>query len=172
MNLEYIDLLMKSYIQASFYAGGVILVLIFLLLRNVKDVVLTLLPLGLGILWLFGALGLFKIQLDPANIVTLPMILGIGVAYGVYVMDRYREEGGIRIFASSTGKAVVLSALTTLFGFGSMLFGQYRGLVSLGLVMSLGVIFTLISALVVLPQILAILDKQGADEEKDPGPAD
>jgi predicted RND superfamily exporter protein len=53
-----------------------------------------------------------------------------------------------------------------------MLFGQYRGLVSLGLVMSLGVIFTLISALVVLPQILAILDKQGADEEKDPGPAD
>jgi predicted RND superfamily exporter protein len=172
MNLEYIDLLMKSYIQASFYAGGVILVLIFLLFRNVKDVVLTLLPLGLGILWLFGALGLFKIQLDPANIVTLPMILGIGVAYGVYVMDRYREEGGIRIFASSTGKAVVLSALTTLFGFGSMLFGQYRGLVSLGLVMSLGVIFTLISALVVLPQILAILDKQGADEEKDPGPAD
>ena len=172
MNLEYIDLLMKSYIQASFYAGGVILVLIFLLFRNVKDVVLTLLPLGLGILWLFGALGLFKIQLDPANIVTLPMILGIGVAYGVYVMDRYREEGGIRIFASSTGKAVVLSALTTLFGFGSMLFGQYRGLVSLGLVMSLGVIFTLISALVVLPQILAILDKQVADEEKDPGPAD
>jgi predicted RND superfamily exporter protein len=172
MNLEYIDLLMKSYIQASFYAGGVILVLIFLLFRNVKDVVLTLLPLGLGIHWLFGALGLFKIQLDPANIVTLPMILGIGVAYGVYVMDRYREEGGIRIFASSTGKAVVLSALTTLFGFGSMLFGQYRGLVSLGLVMSLGVIFTLISALVVLPQILAILDKQGADEEKDPGPAD
>jgi len=172
MNLEYIDLLMKSYIQASFYAGGVILVLIFLLFRNVKDVVLTLLPLGLGVLWLFGALGLFRIQLDPANIVTLPMILGIGVAYGVYVMDRYREEGGIRIFASSTGKAVVLSALTTLFGFGSMLFGQYRGLVSLGLVMSLGVIFTLISALVILPQILAILEKHGADEEKDPGPAD
>ena len=78
----------------------------------------------------------------------------------------------MRIFASSTGKAVVLSALTTLFGFGSMLFGQYRGLVSLGLVMSLGVIFTLISALVVLPQILALQDKWGGEEEKDPGPAD
>lgn len=172
MNLEYIDLLMKSYIQASFYAAGVILILIFLLFRNVKDLILTLLPLGLGILWLFGALGLFHIELDPANIVTLPMILGIGVAYGVYVMDRYREEGGIRIFASSTGKAVVLSALTTLFGFGSMLVGQYRGLVSLGLVMSLGVIFTLISALLVLPQILAIQDKLSGEEEKDPGPGD
>jgi predicted RND superfamily exporter protein len=172
MNLQYIDLLMKSYIQASFYAAGVILILIFLLFRNVKDLVLTLLPLGLGILWLFGALGFFHIELDPANIVTLPMILGIGVAYGVYVMDRYREEGGIRIFASSTGKAVVLSALTTLFGFGSMLVGQYRGLVSLGLVMSLGVIFTLISALLVLPQILAIQDKLSGEEEKDPGPGD
>jgi predicted RND superfamily exporter protein len=172
MNLQYIDLLMKSYIQASFYAAGVILILIFLLFRNVKDLILTLLPLGLGILWLFGALGFFHIELDPANIVTLPMILGIGVAYGVYVMDRYREEGGIRIFASSTGKAVVLSALTTLFGFGSMLVGQYRGLVSLGLVMSLGVIFTLISALLVLPQILAIQDKLSGEEEKDPGPGD
>ena len=172
MNLQYIDLLMKSYIQASFYAAGVILTLIFLLFRNVKDLILTLLPLGLGVLWLFGALGLFHIELDPANIVTLPMILGIGVAYGVYVMDRYREEGGIRIFASSTGKAVVLSALTTLFGFGSMLVGQYRGLVSLGLVMSLGVIFTLISALLVLPQILAIQDKLSGEEEKDPGPGD
>ena len=98
------------------------------------------------------------------------MILGIGVAYGVYVMDRYREEGKIRIFESSTGKAVVLSALTTLFGFGSMLVGEYRGLVSLGLVMSLGVIFTLLSALVVLPQILAIKDKISGDDEKDPGP--
>ena len=172
MNLEYIDLLMKSYIQASFYAAGVILLLIFLLFRNLKDLVLTLLPLGLGVLWLFGALGLFHIQLDPANIVTMPMILGIGVAYGVYVMDRYREEGGVRIFASSTGKAVILSALTTLFGFGSMLFGQYRGLVSLGMVMSLGVIFNLISALVVLPQILALQDKRGGEEEEDPGPAD
>ena len=172
MNLEYIDLLMKSYIQASFYAAGVILLLIFLLFRNLKDLVLTLLPLGLGVLWLFGALGLFHIQLDPANIVTMPMILGIGVAYGVYVMDRYREDGGVRIFASSTGKAVVLSALTTLFGFGSMLFGQYRGLVSLGMVMSLGVIFNLISALVVLPQILALQDKRGGEEEEDPGPAD
>ena len=170
MNLEYIDLLMKSYIQASFYAGGVILVLIFVLFRRIEDVLLTLLPLALGVLWLFGALGFFKIKLDPANIVTLPMILGIGVAYGVYVMDRYREEGKIRIFESSTGKAVVLSALTTLFGFGSMLVGEYRGLVSLGLVMSLGVIFTLLSALVVLPQILAIKDKISGDDEKDPGP--
>ena len=51
-----------------------------------------------------------------------------------------------------------------------MLVGEYRGLVSLGLVMSLGVIFTLLSALVVLPQILAIKDKISGDDEKDPGP--
>ena len=170
MNLEYIDLLMKSYVEAAFYAAGVVLVLVFLLFRRIQDVLLTLLPLATGILWMFGALGFFKIQLNPANIVTLPMILGIGVAFGVYVVARYREEGKVRIFESSTGKAVVLSALTTLFGFGSMLIGEYRGLVSLGMVMSLGVLCTLISAVVILPQILSLMDRASGEDEKDPGP--
>ncbi|MFM8655235.1 MAG: MMPL family transporter, partial [Verrucomicrobiota bacterium] len=107
MNLEYIDLLKESYVQAAFYAAGVVVVLIFLLFRRIKDVILTLLPLGIGILWMFGLLGFFKIQLNPANIVTLPMILGIGVAFGDYVVARYREEGKVRIFESSTGKAVI-----------------------------------------------------------------
>jgi predicted RND superfamily exporter protein len=170
MNLEYIDLLKESYVQAALYAAGVVVVLIFLLFRRIKDVLLTLLPLGIGILWMFGLLGLFKIQLNPANIVTLPMILGIGVAFGVYVVARYREEGKVRIFESSTGKAVILSAMTTLFGFGSMLFGEYRGLVSLGMVMSLGVICTLVSAIVILPQILSLQDRAAGEEDRDPGP--
>lgn len=170
MNLEYIDLLMESYVEAAFYAAGVVIVLVFFLFRRIQDVLLTLLPLAIGILWMFGMLGLFRIQLNPANIVTLPMNLGIGVAFGVYVVARYREEGKVRIFESSTGKAVVLSALTTLFGFGSMLFGEYRGLVSLGLVMSLGVLCTLISAVVILPQILSLMDRAAGEEDKDPGP--
>jgi hopanoid biosynthesis associated RND transporter like protein HpnN len=170
MNLEYIDLLMESYVQAALYAAGVVLVLVFLLFRRIQDVLLTLVPLAIGVLWMFGLMGFLKIQLNPANIVTLPMILGIGVAFGVYVVARYREEGRVRIFESSTGKAVVLSALTTLFGFGSMLFGEYRGLISLGLVMSLGVVCTLISAVVLLPQILCLMDRAGGEEERDPGP--
>ncbi|NBU68279.1 MAG: hypothetical protein EBS49_01400 [Verrucomicrobia bacterium] len=170
MNLEYIDLLKESYVEATFYAGGVVIFLIFLLFRRLADVLLTLLPLAIGVLWMFGLLGFFRIQLNPANIVTLPMVLGIGVAFGVYVVARYREEGKVRIFESSTGKAVVLSALTTLFGFGSMLVGQYRGLVSLGLVMSLGVLSTLISAIVILPQILVLMERAKGEEERDPGP--
>ena len=170
MNLEYIDLLMESYVQAAFYAAGVVVVLIFFLFRRMKDVLLTLLPLAIGVLWMFGLLGAFRIQLNPANIVTLPMVLGIGVAFGVYVVARYREEGKVRIFESSTGKAVILSALTTLFGFGSMLTGEYRGLVSLGMVMSLGVLCCLVSAVVILPQILSLFDRSLGEEERDPGP--
>ena len=170
MNLEYIDLLKTSYVEALLYAIGIIVVMIFLLFWRVQDLLLTLLPLGIGVLWMFGLLGFFHIQLDPANIVTLPMIHGIGVAYGVYVMDRYREEKKIRIFESSTGKAVILSALTTLFGFGSMLVGQYRGLVTLGLVMCIGIICTLTTSMVVLPQILALMDRSAAEDERDPGP--
>jgi predicted RND superfamily exporter protein len=170
MNLEYIDLLKSSYVEALLYAIGIIVVMIFLLFWRIQDLLLTLLPLGIGVLWMFGLLGFFKIQLDPANIVTLPMIHGIGVAYGVYVMDRYREERKIRIFESSTGKAVILSALTTLFGFGSMLVGQYRGLVTLGLVMCIGIICTLTTSMIVLPQILALMDRAAGEDEHDPVP--
>ena len=170
MNLEYIDLLMESYVQAAFYAAGVVIVLIFLLFRRIGDLLLTLLPLAIGILWMFGLLGFFQIQLNPANIVTLPMILGIGVAFGVYVVARYREEGKVRIFESSTGKAVILSAMTTLFGFGSMMFGEYRGLVSLGKVMSLGILCCLVASVVILPQILALRDRASGEEERDPVP--
>jgi len=170
MNLEYIDLLKESYVQAALYAAGVVVVLIFLLFRRLQDVLLTLLPLAIGILWMFGLLGFFKIQLNPANIVTLPMLLGIGVAFGVYVMARYREEGKVRIFESSTGKAVILSAMTTLFGFGSMLLGEYRGLVSLGMVMSLGILCCLVTAVGILPQLLTLQERAAGEEDRDPVP--
>ena len=57
------------------------------------------------------------LEFNPANIVTLPLIIGIDVAFGVYIIDRYREDGKLSIFAGSTGKAIIMSSLTSLFGF-------------------------------------------------------
>ena len=63
-----------------------------------------------------------------------------------------------------------MSALTTLFGFGSMLVGQYRGLVTLGLVMCIGIICTLTTSMIVLPQILALMDRASGEDDNDPVP--
>ncbi len=159
-NYAYIDLLRVSYRDAAIWAFLAIVVLILLHFRSVIDASLAVLPLALGVIWTLGTMALFHIPFNPANIMTLPMLLGIGVAYGVYTTDRFREVGKMQIFSTSTGKAIVLSACTTLFGFASMLISDYRGLFSLGLVMTLGVVFCLITSLGLLPQILKLLEKR------------
>jgi hopanoid biosynthesis associated RND transporter like protein HpnN len=161
-NYQYINLLRDSYVDAAGYAFLAILVLVYLHFLSVKKLLLTLLPLGLGVLYTFGLMGWAGIQFNPANIITLPLVIGIGIAFGVYVVDRHDEEGRVALAGSSTGKALLLSALTTITGFASMTLGEYRGLISLGLVMSIGVALCFLSAALILPQILVLLDQRKA----------
>jgi len=128
--------------------------------RDPLRIALSLIPLFVGVVWSLGLMALFNIAFNPANIIALPLVIGIGVAYGVYVIDRHDEDGKFGLFAGSTGKAILLSALTTIYGFASMLTGQHPGLVSLGLVMSMSVFLCFISSAVVLPQILVLLDER------------
>ncbi|MBV9463577.1 MAG: MMPL family transporter, partial [Verrucomicrobiae bacterium] len=112
------------------------------------------LPLGLGIVWTLGAMPILHLRFNPANIITLPLVIGAGVAYGVYTTDRFRETHSPAIFSTSTGKAVLLSAITTMFGFGSLILATHRGIASLGLLMTLGITMCMITALYVLPALL------------------
>ncbi len=70
---------------------------------------------------------------NPANIMTLPLVIGIGVTNGIHILNRYAEEGTPGILARSTGKAVLVSGLTAIAGFGSLILAQHRGIHSLGL---------------------------------------
>ena len=91
----------------------------------------------------------------------LPLIVGIGVAYGIYVVQRYRESHEATFYSKSTGRAVVLSALTSTFAFASLLVGAHRGIRSLGLVMTIGIIACLIAALALLPALLETARRKG-----------
>lgn len=161
-NLAYINLLRDSYIHAAGYAFLAIVILITLHFRDLFRIVLTLLPLGLGMIWTGATMAWLGILFNPANIITLPLVIGIGVAFGVYIVDRHREEGRVNLFGSSTGKAILLSALTTMIGFASMTTGDYVGLQSLGTVMSLGILFTFLASALVLPQLLTLIDRRKA----------
>ena len=119
---------------------------------------LVLLPLGLAILWTLGLMGVFGIKFNPANIVTLPLIIGIGMSFGVYIIDRYDEDKQVNIFCTSTGKAMFLTGLTTAISFACMIPGAYRGLSSLGLVMTISMTLCLVTGLIILPQVLLILE--------------
>ncbi|MCG3148492.1 MAG: hypothetical protein PCFJNLEI_01936 [Verrucomicrobiae bacterium] len=158
---EFVEILLRGYRNAALWAMLVIAVLVLLDFRGVVATVLAILPLLVGMVWMLGAMGVFGLSFNPANILVLPLIVGIGVAYGIYVVQRYREDQSAELFRKSTGRAVVLSALTTIVAFATLIYGQHRGIQSLGLVMSIGVAACLLASLALLPALLEIARRKG-----------
>jgi hypothetical protein len=158
---EFITILQLGYIKAALWAFLIITIMVFIDLRGALATALTLVPLVVGMIWMIGTMAVFGIRFNPANILTLPLMVGIGVAYGIYVVQRYREDGEATFYGKSTGRAVMLSALTAVIAFGSLLIGAYRGLCSLGLVMTIGIIACLVASLVLLPALLEISRRNG-----------
>jgi hopanoid biosynthesis associated RND transporter like protein HpnN len=146
-----------SFEQSALYALVVISVVLLIDFRNVSHAALAAMPLGVGLLQMFGIMGRMNIPLNPANMITLPLILGIAIDYGVHVVHDFREQRGRYLISSSTAVAVLVDGLTTLVGFGSLMIASHQGLQSLGRVLTIGVSCCLFSSLVLLPLLLTWL---------------
>ena len=133
----------------------------FIHFRSITCVILSLLPVGIGTIWMVGYMGWFDVQFNPANIMTLPLVIGIGVTSGIHILNRYAEEHQPSILAKSTGKAVFVSALTTIVGFGSLMLAKHQGIASLGCVMAVGTTTCMVAALTFLPAILNLMSHRG-----------
>jgi hopanoid biosynthesis associated RND transporter like protein HpnN len=161
---HYTALLKDSYQEAAWYSLGAIAILVFVHFRSVACVVLALVPVAIGSLWLGGLMGGLGVPLNPANIMTLPLVIGIGVTNGIHILNRFAEEQTASILARSTGKAVLVSGLTSMAGFGSLILAQHRGIHSLGCVMTAGLATCMIAGLTFLPALLNLLMRPaGAD---------
>jgi hopanoid biosynthesis associated RND transporter like protein HpnN len=160
----YTESLRASYVQAAYYSLAAIAVLVFIHFRSPLSVALSLVPVGVGFLWLGGIMGYFGIPLNPANIMTLPLVIGIGVTNGIHILNRFAEEQTPNILARSTGKAVLVSGLTAIAGFGSLILAQHRGIRSLGYIMSAGLATCMIAGLTFLPALLTLIVR--ADKAK------
>jgi hypothetical protein len=159
--LEYTTLLKKSFEEAALYSLVAIAILVFIHFRKISCVVLSLLPVGIGFLWMVGLMGVFGIPFNPANIMTLPLVVGIGVTNGIHILNRFAEEQHPSILAKSTGKAVLVSGLTTIAGFGSLIAAKHQGIASLGLIMATGTATCMFVGLTFLPALLNLLDQHG-----------
>ncbi len=158
-------LMQKGYVTAAMYAFIVVVLLIFLDFRNVKDVVFAMIPMSVGFLLMFGILGWLNIPLNPANMIVLPLILGIGIDDGVHLMHDYRARRGAFKISRSTALSVLTTSLTTMIGFGSMMIASHKGLQSLGRVLVIGVGCCMLTSLVVLPALLSFWSKN--EKERD-----
>jgi hopanoid biosynthesis associated RND transporter like protein HpnN len=151
---------MKDGLQrAGLYAFLVIAAVLFLDFRNLGHTLIALTPLAMSLLLTLGVLGLFGVPLNPANMIAFPLILGVGVDNGVHVLHDYliRRAEGRSTISYAIGRGVLVKALTSMIGFGTLMISSERGLAGLGLILTLGVGCSMLSALVFLPAVLHLL---------------
>jgi hopanoid biosynthesis associated RND transporter like protein HpnN len=144
--------------QALLSAVIAVALLLFVLWRSLNDTALVLVPLGLAAAFTVAASVLLDIPFNFADVIVLPLLLGIGVDSGIHLVHRARVSGPREpnLLGTSTARAVVYSALTTIASFGTMGFASHMGLATLGRLLTLGVGFTILCNLVVLPSLIAL----------------
>jgi hopanoid biosynthesis associated RND transporter like protein HpnN len=148
----------RACMEASIYALVSVFIILTVSFRSIALSLLALMPLAVGTIWVVGIMGLAGIDFNLANSIFMPLIIGAGVEYGVIILQRWRE-GNIAPghLPMSTGKGVILAALTTTTGFGILMISHDRGIFSLGFVAGIGSICVLIAALVLLPAALTFI---------------
>jgi hopanoid biosynthesis associated RND transporter like protein HpnN len=171
--LEGLKGMQRGFAWAGAYALAVIAVVLWLDFRTVRHTLLALAPLAVGAVATLGVMGLLGVPLNPANMIALPLIVGVGVDNGVHVLHDYRARARGRSYtlAATTGRGIAVAGLTTVLGFGTLMLASHRGLVSLGLVLALGVTACMTAALVLLPAALRLASRRRAARATTPRPA-
>jgi hopanoid biosynthesis associated RND transporter like protein HpnN len=162
--VEGLRAMKHGLVRAGLYAFAVIVLVLWLDFRSLRGMLLALLPLVLGVLCTVGVLGLLDLPLNPANMIAFPLILGVGVDNGVHVLHDHlvRRREGTSGVSRAIGHGVLVKALTTMIGFAALTVSTERGLVGLGLILTVGVGCSMLCALVLLPAALAVGDRRTA----------
>jgi len=156
INLASGEAAIRAFQQAFITAVILISLLLWVLLRSLRDTLLVLMPLLLAGILTTAAGVLFDIPFNFANIITLPLLLGIGVDNGIHMVSRARTAmpADGNLLHTSTSRAVILSALTTVASFGNLAFSAHPGTASMGQLLTIGVLVTMVCTLLVLPSVL------------------
>ncbi|MDP6516904.1 MAG: MMPL family transporter [Alphaproteobacteria bacterium] len=144
-----------AFAQALVSAVAIIAVLLLALTRRLGDTALILAPLALAALLTGATTVVLHAPFNFANVIVLPLLVGIGVHSAIHLMHRHRSDPDSVLLATSTARAVFYSALTTIAGFGSLAISPHLGTASLGQLLMIGVVYTLLCTLILLPALLA-----------------
>ena len=156
----------SAFKQAFMTALIVISLLLFILLDSHRDAFLIMISLLMAALLTAGASLLFSMPLNFANIIALPLLLGIGVDGGIHILYRFRTappNNGI-ILATSSARAVLVSALTTIVSIGNLAFSPHLGTASMGKLLTIGISMTLLCTLIILPALMVTKNKQTSNK--------
>lgn len=158
MVYESLTILRDSYLRAFGYAFIGIAAILLINFKSIRFAIIGTLPLAAGLLMMVGGMQLTGISFNSANIIVLPLILGIGIDSAIYIINRYRQgdESPAQVAFSSAGIGVFLNALTILFSFGALMVAHHQGVFSIGVLMSLGMVSSVAVFMIFLPALLSI----------------
>lgn len=158
---ESFKILKQSYLQAFLYALGGVMLIMLVAFRSLRSTLLGIAPLAAGLLLMVGGMWLFGLRFNVANIIVMPLLLGVGIDSAIYIISRHLrgEESPVQVAQSSAGRGVFLNALTILFSFGALMVARHQGVFSIGAVMSLGMSAIVLAFLLFLPALLLLLDR-------------
>jgi uncharacterized protein len=154
--------IVRAFLQAALWSILSIAFILFVVLRRWTDVLLTLVPLLVAIIVTLEICVAAGLQLNFANIIALPLLLGVGVAFKIYYVMAWRA-GETNFLQLSLTRAVLFSACTTAAAFGSLWFSHHPGTSSMGRLMALALVTTLAAAVLFQPALLATQRKTRSD---------
>jgi hopanoid biosynthesis associated RND transporter like protein HpnN len=152
------DAVVEAFLTACAIALAVITLILIVALRNLRDILFVFVPLVLATVLTGATSVLIGVPFNFANVIVLPLLFGLSVDFGIHLVLREREnrsagQGGV--LASTTPRAVFCSALTTIGSFGSISLSAHVGTASMGVLLTVALVHTLICGLIVLPAVMA-----------------
>ena len=156
ISIEAGNAVITAFRSAFSYALISIAILLYLLVKVKSDAVIILISLLVGAVITAGLMLLMNIPLNFANIIGLPLLLGIGVDSGIHITDRFRQQNNLtqNIFMTSSSRGVIVSSLTTICSIGNLAFSSHVGTASMGLLLTIGLASMMVSTMIVLPAFL------------------
>jgi hopanoid biosynthesis associated RND transporter like protein HpnN len=155
------DIISGAMLQATGIAFLIVATMLIIFIGRIRLVAMVLLPLALAAVLTAATGVLLDIPFNYANVIVLPLLIGIGVDSGIHLVLRHDQvEAGEDVYGTSTPRAVLFSALTTVASFGSLTLSPHRGTASMGELLSIAIAFTLICTLVVLPAAFDYAEKR------------
>ena len=145
--------IVRAFLEAGAFAFIAIFAILYIAMRSVKDVALALGPLVLAGIMSLEAAQMLGMSLDFANIIALPLMFGVGVAFHIYYLIAWRK-GVADMLASSLTRAIFFSSLTTGIAFGSLCLSSHPGTAGMGKLLALSLFFTLLAAFIIVPAFL------------------
>lgn len=160
---HHMSMIVRDFQRAALWAFGLAVCVLWVNFRKFADVALAMAPVCFAWTWMLACFQGLGISFNPANIVVLPLILGIGVDGGVHMVHRVRESraahGGVAQLEEvigGTGMAVAMSSMTTMVGFAGLMVADYRAMVGFGQIMVIGISCSLVASLICLPAVLSV----------------